>query len=370
MDYPIICICGGGSLGHTVAASISSQGWQVNLLTGRPDEWSHSLKVTDCNGEIISGHLHTISDKPEEVIPSATMVLVCVPGYLIQQVLEKILPYIQVDTEIGSVVCSTGFFWIARHVLGPNRRLFGFQRVPFISRIKTYGKEAELKGYKSQLKIGGNKYSDLNRLAGFFTQTLGTPTSALEHYLEATLTNSNPILHPARIYGMLSLSKQNIYDREFLFYEDWDDYSSDILIECDQEFQTILSHFPIHHEEIPPLLAYYESTDSKSLTQKIRSIKAFQKIKMAMLPVANGFIIDYSNRYFTEDISYGLLIIKSLGLLVKEPTPMIDRIIFWMQERMGKEYITPKGFTGKDIIYSGIVQNYNIYTKKELYNLN
>lgn len=368
--YQTICICGGGSLGHTIAATISSQGYRVNLLTGHPGQWSHILRVTDCRGKMIPGSLHTISDKPEEVIPSADIILLCVPGYLIQPTLEKIAPYLQAGTEIGSVVCCTGFFWMARHVLGPQPKLFGFQRVPFISRVKTYGKEAELKGYKSQLKIGGNEQSDLNRLAAFFSDVLRTPTVTLGHYLEAALTNSNPLLHPARIYGMLSPFPQTVYDREFLFYEEWDDYSSDILIRCDQEFQNIVSHFPIRREEIPSLLAYYESVDSESLTRKIRSIEAFKGIKMTMIPTDNGFTVDYSNRYFVEDIPYGLLIIKSLGSLVKEKTPVIDEVIRWMQKRMDKEYLTPEGLNGKDLIRSGIVQNYNIYTEKTLYNLN
>lgn len=368
--YQTICICGGGSLGHTIAASISSQGYRVNLLTGHPGQWSDTLKVTDCRGEILSATLHTISDKPADVIPQADLILLCVPGYLIQQTLEKIAPYLAPETEIGSVVCCTGFFWMARHVLGPHPRLFGFQRVPFISRVKTYGKEAELKGYKSQLKIGGNRHSDLNRLAAFFSDALRTPTIPLGHYLEASLTNSNPILHPARIYGMLSPLEQTLYEREFMFYEEWDDYSSDLLIRCDGEFQNILAHFPIRREEIPPLLAYYESSDASSLTRKIRSIGAFQGIKMKMQKVGNAFAVDYADRYFTEDIPYGLLIVKSLGVLVKEETPVIDEIIRWMQQRMGKEYLTPGGLTGKDIPSSGIVQNYQLDTKEKLYNLN
>lgn len=368
--YQTICICGGGSLGHTVAASIGSQGHRVNLLTGHPDRWSPTLKVTDCRGEIISATFHTISDAPAEVIPTADLILLCVPGYLIQQTLEKIAPYIAPEAEIGSVVCCTGFFWMARHVLGRQCRLFGFQRVPFISRVKNYGREAELKGYKSQLKIGGNRRSDLNRLAAFFSDALRTPTIPLGHYLEASLTNSNPILHPARIYGMLSPLEQNLYEREFLFYEEWDDYSSDLLIRCDGEFQNILAHIPIHREEIPPLLAYYESSDAGSLTQKIRSIEAFRGIKMKMRPAGGRFAVDYTDRYFTEDIPYGLLIVKSLGLLVKEETPVIDEIIRWMQQRMGKEYLTTQGLDGKDIVHSGIVQNYHIDTEEELYNLN
>ena len=368
--YQTICICGGGSLGHTVAASISHKGYRVNLLTGHPTRWSHHIEVTDCNDQLITGEITTISSNPEEVIPSADIVLLCLPGYLIQSTLRSIAPYLRAETEVGSVVCSSGFFWMAKHELGNGRRLFGFQRVPFISRVTKYGEKAELKGYKSLLKIGGSRSSDLQALSLFFSDALSTPTIALHHYLEATLTNSNPILHPSRIFGMLSACTGNLYDREYLFYEEWDDKSSAILIQCDTEFQHILSELPIHQEEIPCLLDYYESTDIQSLTHKIRSIQAFKGIKMCMIPQKDGrFAIDYSNRYFTEDIPYGLLIIKSLGLLLGVPTPTIDQIIYWTQAQMGKCYLVDGQLTGKDIKESGVLSNYQIHSITSLLNL-
>lgn len=365
-----LCICGGGSLGHTIAASVSDKGYRVNLLTGHPGLWSTDIKVTDCDGRLIEGRIHRISDRPEEVIPSADIILLCVPGYLIQRTLRTIAPHIASErTEIGSVVSSGGFFWMAHHILGESRRLFGFQRVPYISRVKEYGKSAELKGYKSLLKIGGNRLSDLDSLTRFFTHALGTKTVALGHYLEAALTNSNPILHPARIYGMLSPFLTDAYDKEFLFYEEWDDASSEILIRCDDEFQRLLARMPINREEIPPILRYYESTDAGSLTRKIRSINAFKGIKMAMTPDGGKYRVDYTNRYFTEDIPFGLLIVKSLGALLGEETPTIDQILSWTQERMGKRYLVDGSLRGTDIANSGIVQNFGITTIERLYNL-
>ena len=43
-NYRTICICGGGGLGHTIAASLNHNGYQVNLLTGHPEQWSKSQK--------------------------------------------------------------------------------------------------------------------------------------------------------------------------------------------------------------------------------------------------------------------------------------------------------------------------------------
>lgn len=369
--YKTLCICGGGGLGHTIAACVSAQGIRVNILTGHPEKWMTQITVTDCFEKEIKGTIHKISDNPADVIPEADIILLCVPGFLVEEVLLRIAPFIGADTEIGSVVCSNGFFWIARHILKGSPRLFGFQRVPFISRVMEYGKSAQLKGYKSLLKIGGNQQSDLNALASFFTEVLQTETITLNHYLEATLTNSNPILHPARIYGMLSPLKTDIYPEPYLFYEQWDDYSSEILIGCDREFQQLIHRMPIEQKEVPSLLHYYESTDAESLSRKIRSIKAFQGIRMSMLPTSDGqYCVDYSNRYFTEDVPFGLLIIKSIAILLGEETPRIDEVLRWMQTKMNREYIIGNELTGRDCTHSGIVQNYQITTSSTLYKLN
>jgi len=361
-----ICICGGGSLGHAIAASISNAGHSVNMLTGHPERWSETVYAYDCHNKIIEGTINCISADANDVIPLSDIILLCLPGYLIEVVLTKIAPFIRPGQQIGSVVCSNGFFWMARSILGKERSLFGFQRVPFICRVKEYGKRVDIKGYKSSLKLAGINNSEIKELACFFSEVFHTPTIVLSHFLEATLTNSNPILHPARIYAMLASETSDLFEKEFLFYEEWDDKSSEILIACDNEFQKVISKLPIEKKEIPPLLTYYESRDATSLTKKIRSIEAFKGIKMNMTYHEHGFRVDYTNRYFTEDIPYGLLIIKSFAILTGTATPTIDKIIVWMQDKIGKKYLAGNKLEGKDLYKSGIIQNFGIKTIKEL----
>lgn len=364
-----ICICGGGSLGHVIAAVLSSKGHHVSMLTNQPGRWQQTIYATDNNSKTIEGNIRIASAKPEDAIPSADIILLCVPGFLVEDILRSIKPHLSPEVLVGSVVCSNGFFWIAKHILGNDCRLFGFQRVPYICRINEYGKSAAIKGYKSKLKIAGCHNIDLPGLAGFFSQVFETPTSVLGHYLEATLTNSNPLLHTTRIYGMLSKQPTDVFDKEFLFYEEWDDYSSEILINCDAEFQQLLQQIPINRNEIPGILDYYESTDAPSLTRKIRSITAFKGIKMSMIYKDGTYHVDYSNRYFTEDIPFGLLIIKSIAVAMKKETPSIDTVLLWMQEKMQKEYLVGHQLTGKDLPASGIIQNFGIHTLEQLCSL-
>jgi hypothetical protein len=361
-----ICICGGGSLGHVIAATLSNKGYVVNLWTGHSGSWQSEITISDCNGKTFKGVLHTVSNRPEETVAVSDMMLLCVPGFMVEQLLREAKPYIRPGMLVGSVVCSNGFFWIARHIVGTTAGLFGFQRVPYICRTTEYGESAEIKGYKSKLKITGCPDTPVDRLAGMFSNVFETPTDVLGHYLEATLTNSNPLLHPARIFGMLSRETADSFDKEFMFYEEWDDYSSDVLIRCDNEFQQIIEKLPVDRNEIPGILDYYESTDAASLTRKIRSITAFKGIKMNMIREGDTYKIDYANRYFTEDIPFGLLIIKSIATAMKIETPCIDKVLLWMQNKMQKEYLVASGLQGKDLSGSGIIQNFGIHTAGQL----
>lgn len=176
----------------------------------------------------------------------------------------------------------------------------------------------------------------------------GVHINLLDSHLEATLTNSNPLLHPSRMFALFEGHES--YDHIPLFYEDWDNRSSETYIACDNEFQKVREALGIPQEAIPTALEHYESHDAESMTRKITSIPSLKGIPVPMLKATDGsFIPDYSNRCFTEDIPFGMLITKSYAIRLGIETPAIDRIILWAQGRMGKEYLTGGILTGKDI---------------------
>lgn len=85
-----ICICGGGSLGHVVAGWLSSRNHaKVNILTNRPEKWNNQIAIDTPEGIRLYGEICNISNKPEDVIPSSDIVLLCLPGFLIKDELIK-----------------------------------------------------------------------------------------------------------------------------------------------------------------------------------------------------------------------------------------------------------------------------------------
>ena len=340
-----VCICGGGNLGHVVAGFLAAHGdCEVSLLTRHPDRWQQQLEITTPDGTILKGELKTISADPNEVVSPADIVLLCLPGFSIREVLQQIQPALTAGTAVGSVVCSTGFFFEAFKILSDQNPLFGFQRVPFISRLKEYGHSADLLGYKPNLSMAIEQTNEKEALKTTIEQLFRVPVQLLASYYEVSLTNSNPLLHPARLYSLWKDWHEGVaYPKESLFYEQWTIEASNYLIQMDQEFQQLLSVLPVTKGSIPTILDYYESKDAISLTHKLQSILAFKGIKSPMKQVEGGYVPDFSSRYFTEDFPYGLQIVQQQARQHGVSTPMIDEILRWGLTRLAHERFNPEG---------------------------
>ena len=322
-----ICICGGGSLGHVCAGVMASQkDVQLNILSGHPERWQKSITVTDTEGKQYVANLNRISSKPEDVVAEQDIILFCLPGYLIEKTLSEIKPYVG-NATVGTVVSSTGFFFFAHDIVGEDAKLFGFQRVPFISRVVDYGRTANLLGYKSSLAVVLENIEDGDTFRKELERLFITPVTLLNSFYEVALSNSNPILHTGRLYTMFHGRENDVFDHNILFYKEWIDEASQMLIDMDAEFFQLLDKLGVH--SLPTLLDYYESTDATSLTKKISSIPAFQTITSPMKQVDGGWMADFESRYFTEDFPFGLRWIKELATQYQLNTPFIDKVYSW-----------------------------------------
>lgn len=349
-------------MGHVTAGCLAAKkGFEVNLLTGHPDDWTSEVMVYLPDGETVKGRMNRISSDPKEVVSDADYVILCLPGFLIADTLTRIAPFLKSGAIVGSVVSSNGFFWMAKAILPADNPYFGMQRVPFIATVQEYGKIAALKGYRKLLKVAVSENANKNRIRRDFEAFFDTPVEILGSFWAAALTNSNPLLHTARSYALFKNDVQDtVYPEELLFYETWNDESATLLIACDEEFQQTIRRLPFDAAEIPSLLEYYESHDAASLACKLRSIPAFKGIRLRMKKVKGGFVPDCEGRYFREDIPFGLLIVKDFAHYLKVHVPFIDKILYWAQDQMGKEYLVDGELKGKDVAESGISRNFGV----------
>lgn len=326
-----ICICGGGSLGHVVAGYLAATKLvKVNVLTQRPERWSREIVVDTPDGRVLHGGLNVVSSDPAEALSGVDVVLLCLPGFAIRDELIKIRPYLNKDTYVGSVFSSTGFFFEAMKLLGDDLPLWGFQRVPFIARTEEYGHSAHLLGYKSAHNIAVERCDDKEGFRALIESLFDAPVTLLSNYYEASLTNSNPLLHTSRLYTMFGGENEGrVFPRMILFYEEWTVEAAQLLIDMDEEFFTILKYLPVSEGYLPRILDYYESHDAESLARKLSSIQGFKGITSPMKETAEGWAPDFASRYFTEDFPYGLRYIWELAHQLNVDVPYIDKVYNW-----------------------------------------
>ncbi len=327
------CICGGGSLGHVIAGFLSARGnVEVNVLTQQPARWKRELLISTPEGTTLNGKLRTVSNQPEEALSGASVVLLCLPGFAIKEQLVRIRPHVAPGTFLGSVFSSTGFFFEALALFGEDIPLWGFQRVPFIARTEEYGCRARLLGYKSGHRIAVEHCTEAEkeRFRARIQELFAAPVQLLKNYYEASFTNSNPILHPSRLYTLFGDWTPAVhFDRCPMFYEEWTDEASDVLIRLDEELFSLLAELPVSPDFLMPILPYYESTDAASLTRKIRSIESFKGIASPMVQTAEGWQPDLASRYFQEDFMYGLRYIHQEAHRLGIHVPLTDRVFEW-----------------------------------------
>lgn len=261
---------------------------------------------------------------------------------------------------------------MAKKILGENARLFAFQRVPFICRIGRSGSYVNITGLKKELfmtHLGfGMEKDGLFSLIKKFEKSFLTKIFLLDSYLESTISNSNPILHTSRLFSLLSM---DTLSNPLFFYGDWDLQSSEMLLGCDSEIGEILSRLPVPFPHFKSLKEHYEVADAEEMTEKLSSIKAFQSITFPLIEKGPKVSVpDPDNRYFREDLPYGLLILKAIAQITNVRTPNFDKIIFKLQEFIEKNYLSSDGtLSGSDIGHSGIPQNFGVTTLEKLVNL-
>lgn len=368
-----ITVVGGGNIGTAMCAEFASHGHEVSLLTSKPERFDSVLSVLNADEDrIYNGVLQKVSDRAQDVLPDAQVVVVTLPAFLMPDFARNSLEHIASGTILVAMPGYGGVEFIFQKHVQKGVILIGFQRVPAVYRLIEYGKISKLSGRRAELLYATMPNSVSESVQTILEDVFSMPCRRLPNFLSVTLTPSNPILHTTRLYALFhTLAPDATLEENPCFYSDWDDISSAWLIRCDAELQQLLTHLPqLDLRSVRSLKEHYESADVSSMTRKLRSIASLGGIRSPMISIDGGFRIDWRSRYFLADFPYGLAIIKAIAVLCGMDTPSIDTVLMWYADAVGAEYYLPDGsFAGKDLCKTGIPQNYGIDSVKKLINL-
>ena len=351
-----VAVIGGGNIGTQFACLCSSKGFKVNVHTSRPYEYDGELEIVDDNGRITTGKPDLITNDIGKAVSGCDVIFVTHPAFKLKETADNIMPYINKNIKIVVIPGTGGAEFSFYDCVKAGATLYGLQRVPSVARLEKYGKRVRCEGLREKLHISSFPLSDSREISGLLEYIFGIPCEILPNYLCVTLTPSNPILHTTRLCTLFSdYYEGKVYSQNPLFYGEWSDRSSELLLACDEELQQICKYVNnMDLTSVRSLKLHYESNTIYDMTKKIRSISSLHNLRSPLIRVENGWIPDFHSRYFTADFPYGLAIIEELAEIVGCNVPNINSTMDWYRKKTND-------YNRLDLKQYGICSLENIY---------
>eukprot|EP00811_Abedinium_folium_P000269 NODE_10245_length_1366_cov_5.020985.p1 GENE.NODE_10245_length_1366_cov_5.020985~~NODE_10245_length_1366_cov_5.020985.p1 ORF type:complete len:287 (-),score=102.66 NODE_10245_length_1366_cov_5.020985:33-893(-) len=256
----------------------------------------------------------------------------------------------------------------------------GTMPMPLNCRITEFGKKVELAALKAYYDLASIPAKDAPRCAEALSMLLaGREVNTLGNYVGVHLHTGNPNIHPGRLYGLFGdYEDGKVYPDNPLFYEAWDEVSAEWGQKISDErvliWDTICKKVPGTGEpgQLPHMKPFLERiyagqiADSSSLTSLFRTNDGYKGFRCPMKQVEGGWVPDFTNRYFSEDLPEGFAMYKGIADLAGVETPAIDTIMLHFQKFMGKEYIKDGKLAGANLSETKSPQRYGITTLEQL----
>ena len=382
-----ITVAGGGNIGTQFAVHSAAKGHSVRMFTSGPDHFAKHLLEVDRQGNVTcEGDIEFATNDPHKAFCGADMIMITMPPTMMIPLAELIFEHAGPDAMIGFVPGNGGFEFAFRDCLDRGNIVFGIDRVPAIARLTERGKAVCCSGFKEKLFVGALPSAHTERCAALIESIYDIPCVRLPGFMALTLTPSNPILHTSRLMDIFRDYEPGVtYDSLPLFYEEWDDASSELLMACDDEIQAICRALPdMGLEHVVSEREFYDAdtvgemtraicteesllglttpyvhadtfedagrgysgvkSDRKDEHERIQKhiqrrmewrariaarIEARRLARQEKAEEKAGLIPDLHSRYFTADFPYGLTVIQQIGHLAGVPVPAIDGLIDW-----------------------------------------
>jgi hypothetical protein len=357
-----ITICGGGNAAHTLAGLLGSQpGLAVQVfapLGDEADRWQAGIRlnggitVHTPDGEKL-GRPKLVSRSAKEAVTGSKLVILALPAFAHQTILEELAPYLEQGAWVGALPARGGFDLGARAALGALTEkvsIFGFQTLPWACRIQHYGREALILGAKEQVDIAAWPASQAPVIAAQLQEFLGVRLAQVASFLSLTLADTGQIIHPGIMYGLFHDWDGKPYPAQLLFYQGVDAAIAEILQQMSDEIQDLRialeRKYPgLNLEAVRPLgewlLRSYQATivDASRLQSCFTTNQSYAGLMAPMKPVKGGFVPDFQARYLAEDVPFDLLVTRGIAGLAGIRMPIVDRVLIWAQNQLGKQYL-------------------------------
>lgn len=366
-----VTILGGGNIGMCLLGEISRiKGYDVTMCASHPEMFKDRIYVVDDEKNITfrSGNFCVTQDMTEAV-READVILCTLPAFLRGNAIEKMEGTIKDSAYLGFFPGYGGAEFYCNDLLKKGVTIFALQKVPYVARTKERGKTAGLMSKKKTIYVGAIPNAKTAEITALLEDMLLMECRPLNNYMAATLLPGNPLLHTSGSYVYLkNYQEGQLFPEQIYYYQTWTDEMSEVICQYSDEMKEICNRLPVDLTEVQTIQEYYESPTPEKLTEKFHSIPSFYPLTLPMTKEAKGYRPDFTSRFYTEDMPFGVSIIKALGLIAGVKTPMIDTILDWYFKMTGKKYFESDGSYGKDVNETAIPQLFGICDGEALKN--
>jgi hypothetical protein len=387
-----VCIVGGGNAAHALAALLPSRGirtvWyasygdeaeKINAELVKYQTISATFAPHHTPSGLVQGRPEIVSANAKDVIPTSDVLLLPVPSFAYASILYQIRDHIQKGTFIGVTPGQGGFEWIAQEILGASLcaeiTFFAIMPMPFNCRITEFGHSVAVQTYKKHYRIGVVPESKKEEALAINRALFGE-TEFVGHFINCTLYPINAIIHPQRLYRLWkewTPSSPPLKENP-LFYESMDEESTMYMDKVNKELIQVCEALTAQGMEakVPHILDFlrwvYPDVPGENLVEIFALNDAYKGFRCPLKKAEDGvgWIPDFENRYFTEDIPFGLCIYKGISDIVNVSTPMMDTVLTWAQTHMGKEYVVDGKLQGKHVGETTAPQRFGMTTVADL----
>jgi opine dehydrogenase len=338
MEKDLVAVLGGGNGGHAVAANLSLAGFKVNFfeLPQFADSFEKVLRTKEIQIQGISidgvAKLNLATTDIQQAIKDVEVIFVITPAFGHKAMAEVCAPFVQ-DGQIIVLMPGSGgsleFVNIFKQRKVKREVTFAEScTLPYGARLKGPGHVSVLinavilpTGIFPSKKTGGV----IPKLKPFYPMI--TPAKDV---LEAAINNPNPIVHP--VATLLSATRIEHSKGEFYLYtEGMTPAVARTYESLNQERLSICKAlgYKLHHWDNLEFKNYNLGETEEECRYRILNTSmdaAFGKDGIYAGIKMKG-PEHLKDRFVTEDVPYGMVLLSTLGDLLGVPTPTHDAVI-------------------------------------------
>ncbi len=322
-----IAILGGGNGGHAMAADLALRGHEVRMFETQrfADRLGPTLRerriVIDGVGPKGEAVLRAVTTDPAEAVAGAELVVVVVPAFAQEVFFQAVMPHLESGQTVMVVAGDYGALRL-RHLLSRQRpelrvKVGETNSLPYGARLKAPGHVWVFAlPEKDKHLVAACPASETQEVLALWEELY--PVSRGENVLAVALSNPNPTVHAAG--SLLNTGRIQYSKGEFYLYREGITEAVARVIRAVYEEQAAVGR------AYGCQIATYRDRDFRTRSS-IMGACFWAPFDLDGLVGEIKGPSSVDNRYFTEDIPYGLVPASELAAKAQVRTPVIDALI-------------------------------------------